>query len=416
MSPQNGQPRTRKRAGTIQKPALELERDPNHHLTGSFLPQTPLGSAPVSRTGSPVSRPPAFRKPKTPWWLKWATDPFIAFKVALVPLVLYFNWELVTPYVAPHLDVRNPFAPLFLISGRIEDSKPGDTRYSKSWFDIPFLAYYVVVFSMVRQFLTVNVSAPIARYFGLRKEGKIERFGEQFYALIYFSIFGSWGYRVMTSLPTYWYNTDALWLDYPHWDMLPELKAYYLVQSAYWLQQFLVLVLGLEKPRKDYFELVCHHFVTLWLVGWSYLLNLTIIGNAIYMSMDIPDAFLATSKLLNYIQWDQAKMYAYVTFIGVWSYFRHYLNLKILWSVWFDCYKLVPAWTKTWDWNAGVYMVSWLPPLVFLSIAALQVLNLFWYWLMLRILVRAIITKTADDERSEDEDDGEDEPTDDKDD
>lgn len=96
--------------------------------------------------------------------------------------------------MAPHLDVRNPFAPLFLISGRIEDSKPGDTRYSKSWFDIPFLAYYVVVFSMVRQFLTVNVSAPIARYFGLRKEGKIERFGEQFYALIYFSIFGSWGY------------------------------------------------------------------------------------------------------------------------------------------------------------------------------------------------------------------------------
>jgi len=27
--------------------------------------------------------------------------------------------------------------------------------------------------------------------------------------------------------------------------------------------------------------------------SWSYLLNLTIIGNAIYMSMDIPDAFLA---------------------------------------------------------------------------------------------------------------------------
>ena len=55
--------------------------------------------------------------------------------------------------------------------------------------------------------------------------------------------------------------------DYPHWEMKPELKRYYLMQAAYWCQQLLVLLLGLEKPRKDYYELVAHHFVTLWLVG-----------------------------------------------------------------------------------------------------------------------------------------------------
>lgn len=49
--------------------------------------------------------------------------------------------------------------------------------------------------------------------------------------------------------------------------MQPELKAYYLMQTAYWCQQLIVLLLGLEKPRKDYYELVAHHFVTLWLVG-----------------------------------------------------------------------------------------------------------------------------------------------------
>jgi acyl-CoA-dependent ceramide synthase len=89
----------------------------------------------------------------------------------------------------------------------------------------------------------------------------------------------------MTQLPTYWYNTDAFWvgecinilyfnishpfflLDYPTWRLKPELKRYYLMQIAYWCQQMLVLVLGIEKPRKDYWELVAHHFVTLWLVG-----------------------------------------------------------------------------------------------------------------------------------------------------
>lgn len=56
--------------------------------------------------------------------------------------------------------------------------------------------------------------------------------------------------------------------DYPHWEMKPLLKRYYLMQCAYWCQQFIVLVLGLEKPRKDYWELVAHHIVTLWLVGY----------------------------------------------------------------------------------------------------------------------------------------------------
>ena len=49
--------------------------------------------------------------------------------------------------------------------------------------------------------------------------------------------------------------------------MTPELKRYYLMQASYWCQQLMVLVFRLEKPRKDYKELVAHHFVTLWLVG-----------------------------------------------------------------------------------------------------------------------------------------------------
>jgi very-long-chain ceramide synthase len=49
--------------------------------------------------------------------------------------------------------------------------------------------------------------------------------------------------------------------------MKPELKRYYLMQMAYWAQQLFVLVAGLEKPRSDYYQLVAHHFVTIWLVG-----------------------------------------------------------------------------------------------------------------------------------------------------
>jgi len=79
----------------------------------------------------------------------------------------------------------------------------------------------------------------------------------------------------------------------------------------------LVLLLQrLEKPRSDFKELVVHHIVTLWLVGWSCecgrastwarprlttrradLINLTMIGTAIFVSMDVPDICLAVRDL-----------------------------------------------------------------------------------------------------------------------
>jgi acyl-CoA-dependent ceramide synthase len=78
--------------------------------------------------------------------------------------------------------------------------------------------------------------------------------------------------------------------------MIGTLKPYYLLQTAYWCQQFLLLVLRVEKPRSDFTELVAHHVVTLWLILWSYMFNLTLIGNAIYLTMDWSDIFLAVSS------------------------------------------------------------------------------------------------------------------------
>lgn len=89
----------------------------------------------------------------------------------------------------------------------------------------------------------------------------------------------------MHRLPTWYYTTENFWIGkdpvarallsvglmdcigYPHWDMPGQLKCYYLLQSAYWIELFLVLVLKLEKPRSDFTELCIHHVVTLWPIG-----------------------------------------------------------------------------------------------------------------------------------------------------
>ncbi|KAJ7158694.1 TLC domain-containing protein [Mycena filopes] len=320
-------------------------------------------------------------------WLRWVVDPVAAFKLLLTPVVLYFIWELFLP------QLFNPFGALFLISNKIPTSEPADPRYAKSWADLLFIAYYIVASACFRQIVVVSLCRRVAKYFGVKKEAKLVRFGEQGYALVYFALFGTWGFRVMSQLPSWWFRTECFWLDYPHWDMKPELKRYYLMQTAHWTHEFLILVLRLEQPRSDYYEFIAHHIVTLWMVGcvfsWGYMLNLTLIGNAVFLSMDIPDAFFAFSKLLNYLQFGRAKVISLGIFTCVWTYFRHYISLIILWSVWTE-FDLIP------------FVAAWHTPD---TLGLLQLLNIFWYYLIWRVIVRALRTSITDDydDRSDDE-------------
>lgn len=120
----------------------------------------------------------------------------VSFKLLLVPIILFANWEILGPYLEP--GIPNPFAPIFLLSGYIPTSSPEDIRYRKTWSDIAFIIYYVVFFSFVREILAIKVSRPLAKYFGLKRESKIDRFGEQTYAFLYFAFFGAWGYVCQT--------------------------------------------------------------------------------------------------------------------------------------------------------------------------------------------------------------------------
>jgi very-long-chain ceramide synthase len=81
------------------------------------------------------------------------------------------------------------------------------------------------------------------------------------------------------------------------------LKPYYLLQTAFWLQQSLLLGLGVEKPRRDFYEFVAHHIITLWMVIWSYIMNMTLTGNIIFLTMDWSEIFFAVGiPCMCYIQ------------------------------------------------------------------------------------------------------------------
>ncbi|KAJ6462133.1 longevity assurance proteins LAG1/LAC1 [Mycena sanguinolenta] len=306
----------------------------------------------------------------------------------------------------------NPFTPFFLLSHRAPfpaarpnastSPDPSVAVYVKGPLDLLFIGYAVVLFSFLRLVLSHAAFPALARRWGITKRGKVERFGEQGYQAVYFASFGAWGYNLLTSR-TLWFTTRHFWLDYPHTHLPAALKAYYLLQIAYWLQQALVLGLGLEKRRSDHWELVVHHVVTVWMVTWSYMMNVTLLGNAVFVSMDVPDVLLAFSKMLNYLRLERAKVVSFVVFVIGWGYFRHYISIRILWSLRAE-FWMVPEPAQVFRPLEGLYMALWIRDQMFFALCVLQGLNLFWGWLILRILYRTIMVAETDDDRSEDED------------
>ncbi|WFD33138.1 sphingosine N-acyltransferase [Malassezia sp. CBS 17886] len=356
---------------------------------------------------------------------RWLVSPTASFTFALSFVVAYFLWQSFVPVN------WNPVRPFLFLSYKIPDaevllweaSKPiygpvptysqGNfvldhvrqacqgihgylfphesplLRYSKGVKDIPFIFFYILVFSFLRQVITQQVFKPLGARWGLRSEAKQTRFAEQGYALFYWGLAGTFGVYVMTFQDSWWYNLDHLWYQYPHWQMRPEVKLYYLLQFSYWLQQALVMFFRLERPRKDYYELVAHHIVTLWLVGWSYFINLTMIGTTVFVCMDIPDIFLALSKMLNYLDLNAFCMVIYGMFMCIWTYFRIYLSARTLYSVWSDYHK-IPAYARSFNPFGGFWLVYWMQCHVFAPLLLLLLLNLFWYALMWRILYRYV--------------------------
>ncbi|KAG5973704.1 hypothetical protein E4U58_004541 [Claviceps cyperi] len=295
----------------------------------------------------------------------------------------------------------NPLHNFIFLSYRLpREALDLPVQYGKGPWDVAFVAFYTVVLSFTREFIMQEILRPWAKRAGL-KRNKQARFMEQAYTAIYFFFLGPAGMYVMSKTPVWYFNTRGMYEDFPHRTHEAGVKFYYLFQAAYWAQQAFVLVLGLEKARKDFKELVGHHIVSLALIGLSYRFHFTYVGLAVYTTHDISDFFLATSKVLNYLDHPFVGPYFFV-FVCVWIYMRHYINLRIIWSL-FTEFRTVGPFEL--DWAAEQYKCYLSQYISTALLSSLQALNLFWLFYIVRIAYRFIRDSTAEDDRSDDEDD-----------
>lgn len=105
----------------------------------------------------------------------------------MIPIVLYAVTKVALP------GGPNPFEPMLFISHRVPNTPPDDPRYAKGLQDLVFVAYHIIVFSFIRQFTLFNIIHPLGLRLGLKRGLKLERFGEQAYAVLYYGTMGAWG-------------------------------------------------------------------------------------------------------------------------------------------------------------------------------------------------------------------------------
>jgi len=112
-----------------------------------------------------------------------------------------------------------------------------------------------------------------------------------------------------------------------------------------------------------------------------------------------------TSKVFNYLDFWWGPGY-FAGFLFVWAYTRHYLNLRIIWSL-LPGGQFATVGPYELNWETQQYK-CWISQAISAPLLAiLQAVNIFWFVLIVRILVRYLVRGVAKDERSDDEEEEE---------
>lgn len=188
-------------------------------------------------------------------------------------------------------------------------SRSGETMYGQGPRDMYFVISFIVLFTGIRAFMLDYVLVPLAGLWGIgRRKGRV-RFAEQSYLLLYYSLYWTWGLCLFVKGTASAWPSPApssspianllisLWTDFPKLYLPASMKIYYLSQLAFWAQQ--IVVIHLEEKRKDHYQMLTHHLVTVALVSTSYGYKQWRSGNAVLVCMDIVEIVFPVSHQLS---------------------------------------------------------------------------------------------------------------------
>ncbi|KAJ9108130.1 hypothetical protein QFC19_002597 [Naganishia cerealis] len=230
------------------------------------------------------------------------------------------------------------------------------------------------------------------------REKTVTRFAEQGWMFSYCVTFFSLGVYILCQVNKWPFSSAYLWHDYPHTPLSRLTKFYYLGQLGFWFHQ--LFVINIEERRKDHWQMLTHHVITIILVGGSYWTNYTRVGGVIMALMDFCDILLPLAKMFRYLALPILPDATFVVFLLSWLVTRQ-VGFFI---VFLSCVLRAPH-RLPWGWNPSqeLYVNHWILGLFQGLLAALLVMSCIWFYMACKVAYLVICGFPAEDTRSDDE-------------
>jgi len=183
------------------------------------------------------------------------------------------------------------------------------------------------------------------------------------------------------------YDIRHVFLKFPH-KLDNEVWWYYMISLGFYYS--MTVTHFLESRRKDFYQMLAHHVITIILICFSWTCNFTRIGALVIFVHDLADAPGHICKLSLYFKWKKASDFFFVFFLFIWVVTR---------CLYFPAYII---------WVCAVYSptVLVMHPIYYIFcglLVCLAFLHYFWTYMLTKAVFKFVINGEVADNRSSDD-------------
>ncbi|GLJ30150.1 hypothetical protein SUGI_0596390 [Cryptomeria japonica] len=229
------------------------------------------------------------------------------------------------------------------------------------------------------------------------------KFKESAWKCLYFLSAELFGLAVLYN-ESWFTDTQKFWVGpgdqvWPDQKVKTKLKILYMYAAGFFTYSFFATFFW-ETRRSDFLVTAMHHVATVVLITLSYMLRFARVGSMVLAIHDASDVILEFSKMLKYIGYDLLPSITFVIFVISWIALR--LIYFPIWIIWSTSYEVLLTLDKRRYRDGPIYYYVFNTLLV-----CLFILNIYWWVLIYRVLVKQIRSKgkVGEDVRSDSEED-----------